>query len=202
MHATFWDALRRLGAEYGKTRLKGSFISQTLSMHYDYKTLYEKSAAFYHARPRAKKALLISNPVFTWLFFFAYAAFLAWAVFSNVSVYELVYMLALPALCLVVVGVLRMTVLRPRPYSKEGANITPILKKENNLDKSFPSRHVACAFVISTVVLAHFLWAGIPLFLCAVALGYIRFALGLHYPSDLLGGAAIGLACGIAAFFV
>ncbi len=182
--------------------MKRSFISQTLSMHYDYKTLYKKNAAFYHARPRAKKALLICNPVFTWLFFFAYFSFLVWAVLSDVSVYGLVYILALPALCLLIVGVLRMAVLRPRPYSEAGAGITPILKKENNLDKSFPSRHVACAFVISTVVLAHFLWAGIPLLLCAVALGYIRFALGLHYPSDLLGGAGIGIACGIAAFFI
>ena len=171
-------------------------------MHYDYKTLYEKSAAFYHAHPRAKKALLISNLVFTWLFFFAYLTFVVWAVLSDVSIYELVYMLALPALCLLIVGVLRITILRPRPYSEAGAGITPILQKENNLDKSFPSRHVACAFVIACVILAHFLWAGIPLFVCAMVLGYIRFALGLHYPSDLIGGAGIGLACGIAAFFL
>lgn len=171
-------------------------------MHYDYKTLYEKNAAFYEARPRAKKALLVSNSVFTWLFFAAYLAFLAWAVFSDVSIYTLVYIVALPALCVLIVGVLRMTILRPRPYSEAGAGITPILKKENNLDKSFPSRHVACAFVIATVISAHFLWAGIPLFVCALILGYIRFALGLHYPSDLIGGAGIGLACGIAAFFV
>ncbi len=195
-------AERRVRGEKEKTRLKGSFFSQTFTMHYDYKTLYEKNAAFYEARPRAKKALLISNPVFTWLFFAAYLVFLSWAVFSDVSVYALVYMLALPALCVLIVGVLRMTVLRPRPYSEAGAGITPILKKENNLDKSFPSRHVACAFVIATVISAHFLWAGIPLFFCALALGYIRFALGLHYPSDLIGGAGIGLACGIAAFFV
>lgn len=171
-------------------------------MRYDYKTIYEKNAAFFHARPRAKRALLLSNHLFTWLFFATYIGFCAWAVFSGVYVKDLVYIFALPALCLLIVGVLRLAVRRPRPYSEQGANITPILKKENNLDKSFPSRHVACAFVIACVILSHIVWAGIPLCMCGCALGYIRFALGVHYPTDIFGGAGIGLACGLAAFFL
>ena len=171
-------------------------------MFYDYKTVYEKSAAFYHARPRAKKALLLFNHVFTWLFFATYGGFALYAVLSDIPAEELVYIFGLPALCLLIVGVLRLAVQRPRPYSEKGANITPILQKSNNLDKSFPSRHTACAFVIATVILAHLTGAGICLLVFSVALGYIRFALGLHYPSDIFGGAVIGLLCGIAAFFL
>ena len=166
-------------------------------IRYDYKTLYEKNSAFWNSRPRAKRALLFSNHALTLLFFFAYAGLLAWAIWDDLETESLIKLLFVPLFCLFAVAVLRLAIDRPRPYSERGANITPILRKKSKDKESFPSRHLACAFVIATVFLPHFLGAGICLMLLGLLLGYIRFALGVHYPSDLFGGMALGLLCGL-----
>lgn len=171
-------------------------------MAYDYKTLYEKNTAFYLARPKAKKVLLFCNLAFTGLFFLSYGAFVLYALFSPFLLGDIIKILSLPALCFLLVIALRLIIKRPRPYSKNGANITPLLMKTGGENQSFPSRHTACAFVIATVILAYLTGAGICLLVFANALAYIRFALGLHYPSDLLGGAILGFLCGIFAFIL
>jgi membrane-associated phospholipid phosphatase len=177
-------------------------IGYTVSMRYDYKTLYEKNAAFYHARPKAKKCILALNLILTGVFFLSYGAFVLYAIFSHFSAPELMKILGLPAACLFLVHLLRLAIERPRPYSKQGAAITPLLQKSGSENKSFPSRHLACAFVIATVILAYLAGAGICLLVLGGVLGYIRFALGLHYPSDLIGGAILGFVCGIFAFIL
>lgn len=62
---------------------------------------------------------------------------------------------------------------------------------------SFPSAHT------STSVTATFLYSAlglplIPLLGLTAALAYSRIYLGVHYPSDLLGGAVLGAAVGFA----
>lgn len=170
-------------------------------MAYDYKKLYEKNAAFYLARPKAKKALLFCNLAFTGLFFLAYAVFVLYTLLTP-HLFDALKILVLPALCLLLVMLLRLFIKRARPYSEKGANITPLLVKSGSEFKSFPSRHIACAFVIATLILAYCTGAGICLLVLGSALGYIRFALGLHYPSDLLCGALLGFLCGIFAFIL
>ena len=161
-----------------------------------YKTAYEKTAAFFNARPKAKKCLLLSNYLVTGLFCLAYAA-LCIASFFLFAKKDIIKIFAIPAGCLLIVSLLRIVFNRPRPYSEKGANITPILHKDSKDDQSFPSRHVACAFVIASVFLPYLAWAGIALMPLGLALCAIRFALGLHYPTDLLAGAGVGLACGL-----
>ena len=122
-------------------------------MKYDYKALYQKNAAFYNARPRLKKALLISNLALTLGFVLAYGALLVYAFLSPdaFATKPLVRLLFSPMLCVFLVAVLRLAFNRPRPYGEAGANITPLLQKHGAQDKSFPSRHLACAFVIAGV---------------------------------------------------
>lgn len=171
-------------------------------MKYDYATLYNKNAEWYNAHPTAKEALKLFNVFLSWLFVCAYAV----SIFQIVQAKDLdprdfAWFLFLPMLCLMLVSMMRLGFDRPRPYSEEGANIEPLIKKQGDR-KSFPSRHVACAFVIAAVVLAHFLLAGILLLCAAVLLAYIRIASGLHYPSDVFVGAGIGLLCGLVIFFI
>lgn len=63
---------------------------------------------------------------------------------------------------------------------------------------SFPSGHAARAFMLAAVAVAlgPVGWAlGVLLWATLVALA--RVAMGVHYLSDILAGAALGLACGV-----
>lgn len=162
-----------------------------------YKTLYEKSANFYRKRPLALKALIACNYFLTGTFFAAYGALIIYAFVNALGVWDLCGIFAVPAFCLVFISVLRKCIARPRPYSEKGANIQPLIIKNSKNSCSFPSRHLASAYVIAMVVLFHFTPAGICLLSLGLLLGYVRFALGLHYPSDLFGGAIFGALCGL-----
>ena len=59
---------------------------------------------------------------------------------------------------------------------------------------SFPSGHTATAFAGATV-LARLMPRGAPAFyLLALAVAYSRLYVGVHFPLDVVGGVAIGLA--------
>ncbi|MDO8989452.1 MAG: phosphatase PAP2 family protein [Sideroxyarcus sp.] len=79
--------------------------------------------------------------------------------------------------------------LRPRPF-----NVYPaIVCVGKTLDQfSFPSGHTMHAAAFSIVVLAYYpglFWLVVPF---AVLVALSRPILGLHYPSDVLAGAALG----------
>jgi undecaprenyl-diphosphatase len=62
---------------------------------------------------------------------------------------------------------------------------------------SFPAGHAATAFAGATVlafVVPRLAWL---LYLVAAAIGFSRVYVGVHYPSDVLAGAAIGVAVGL-----
>jgi undecaprenyl-diphosphatase len=61
------------------------------------------------------------------------------------------------------------------------------------LDGSFPSGHAATSFAAATVLsLARPRWAP-AFYLLAVAIGFSRVYVGVHYPLDIVGGAALGV---------
>ncbi|MEK7155203.1 MAG: phosphatase PAP2 family protein [Patescibacteria group bacterium] len=76
----------------------------------------------------------------------------------------------------------------PRPYVVDG--FTPLVG--NFSDGSFPSNHTAAAFAISVSLYLHKYKWGIPLIVISLAIGISRILGGVHYPLDILGGAAIG----------
>ena len=169
-------------------------------MRYSYSALYEKNAAYFNARPHLKKGLYVCNLALTLGFFLAYGAFVLCAIALEYPAEDLMRILGAPALCLFLVSLLRLAIHRPRPYSKAGANIEPLYQKKGDDTHSFPSRHIACAFVIAITLLPYSVGAGICSMVLGLVLAYVRFALGVHYPTDLLGGAVLGSLCGILAF--
>jgi undecaprenyl-diphosphatase len=59
---------------------------------------------------------------------------------------------------------------------------------------SFPSGHTAAAVAFASGVGRVIPLAALPLDLVALAVGYSRIHTGVHYPSDVLGGAVLGAA--------
>ena len=164
-----------------------------------YKILYQKNAAFFNARPTAKQILLFSNSALTTVFFAAYAILLIVAFVKDYKPWEIMRLILAPVLCLFFVTVLRGAINRPRPYAVDGAGITPLKPKLENENKSFPSRHLASAFVIATMFIPYLPALAAILYICGLALGYTRFSCGWHYPTDLLAGAVLGGGFGAAA---
>lgn len=95
---------------------------------------------------------------------------------------------------------LKYSVSRPRPY----ATYPDIIKKGNGGSKSFPSGHTSFAFSLATSVsLEYPKWYVIaPSYAWACAVGYSRMRLGMHYPSDVFAGAAIGAGCAWACWYL
>ena len=166
-------------------------------MKYDYVTFYNKNAEFYNSHPTAKRALKLGNLLLPWLFFVCYGVLLVHACFVEpFETMDLIKTLFVPLLALFAVSVMRLAIARPRPYTEGGAGITSFIDKKNADEKSFPSRHLACATVIAMTYLPYYPIAGVFLLGGSVLLGYIRFALGLHYPSDLFAGIGFGAILG------
>jgi undecaprenyl-diphosphatase len=62
---------------------------------------------------------------------------------------------------------------------------------------SFPSGHTATAFACATVLSAYAPRWRVPFFVLAVLIGFSRIYNGLHYPTDVLAGAALGVLVGL-----
>lgn len=108
-----------------------------------------------------------------------------------------IHMLAVGLSCTLIYKLIKHKTLRPRPF-----NVYPsIVCMGKTLDQfSFPSGHTLHAVGFSIIAVYYFpalLWLVLP-FSLLVALS--RPILGLHYPSDVLAGAAIGTAIACASF--
>ena len=83
---------------------------------------------------------------------------------------------------------------RPRPCWLDES--VPLLI-DRPRDYSFPSGHTMAAAIGATILTAadrRFGWAAIPL---AVLIAFSRMYLYVHFPSDILGGAVLGVAIGL-----
>lgn len=78
---------------------------------------------------------------------------------------------------------------RPRPYLAHGG----IALGARPLDRfSFPSGHTLHAVALSAVAIAHHPLLGWLLVPFTLLVAWSRVGLGLHYPSDVVAGAAVG----------
>ncbi|MBX5466840.1 MAG: phosphatase PAP2 family protein [Firmicutes bacterium] len=107
-----------------------------------------------------------------------------------------VYAVVAGVLALVVNAVLgHLLPYRPRPFVALPGLIHPLLR--HAADTSFPSDHAAGSFAFA-VALAFagaqdFLWG----LLLAAAVAWARVVTGLHWPTDVLAGALVGIASGL-----
>lgn len=86
---------------------------------------------------------------------------------------------------------------RPRPYMVS-SEIVPLIRRLSSY--SFPSGHTSSSFAAALVM--HRMLpkkAGIPALVFAAMIGFSRMYVGVHYPTDVLGGIAIGIISSVAA---
>ena len=91
-------------------------------------------------------------------------------------------------------GIIKHAVKRVRP-----SEILP--EEEQIVDPpkfySFPSGHTASSFsVVAVTILRCSPWLFVPVFILASAIGFSRLYLRVHYLSDVVAGAILGLTCG------
>ena len=61
---------------------------------------------------------------------------------------------------------------------------------------SFPSGHALNSFAIGTVIALAFPFAAVPVLVLAASVAASRVVLGLHWLSDVIAGALVGLVIG------
>ena len=94
---------------------------------------------------------------------------------------------------------LKYAINRPRPYVQYPDDI---VKRTHSGKYSFPSGHTSTAFATATALtLSTKKWyVALPSYAYACAVGYSRMRLGVHFPSDVLGGMVIGIGSSLLVF--
>ncbi len=87
---------------------------------------------------------------------------------------------------------------RPRPFAELG--FSPLF--EHSASSSFPSGHTALYFALAGVVFCFNKKAGTAFFTAALLIGLARVFAGVHWPSDVAGGAFLGIVSAFGAFYI
>jgi len=93
----------------------------------------------------------------------------------------------------IIVEAIRLIWERPRPFVEN--NIMPLI--EHAASPSFPSGHAAVFFALGTILWFYNKKAGLLFLLGATVLSLARVFAFLHWPSDILAGAVIGIVSAI-----
>ena len=102
------------------------------------------------------------------------------------------------AVALAIGNVLAALVHRPRPFVADPSSVH--LFARHAADAGFPSDHATASFAIAVAILLRSRRWGYLTLAMAVVLCVGRVAMGFHYPTDVLAGAALGSAVAIALY--
>lgn len=81
---------------------------------------------------------------------------------------------------------------RPRPFMEYDVNL--LLKHPN--ENSFPSGHASFLFALSFVIYSYNKKMGLIFFAASALISLARVFVGIHWPSDILAGALVGIFSG------
>ncbi|MDY4647274.1 phosphatase PAP2 family protein [Aerococcus suis] len=160
---------------------------------YDYQQFYQNLSHPFRRLTHGEALVNILNILLTLLYYAVYPILLVMAWWQIHSWWVVLMLLAVPGGSFLIVSAFRRWFNRQRPYEKWGIN--PLLKDIES-GKSFPSKHVFSATIISVSVWFLFPVPGYILIGCALLLAIMRVIGGVHYPGDVLMGYLIGLLFG------
>jgi undecaprenyl-diphosphatase len=89
--------------------------------------------------------------------------------------------------------IIRFFYKRPRPFVENKVN----LLFNYSSSSSFPSGHAAFYFAVSIIIYSYNKKAGYLFFIASFLISLSRVFVGIHWPSDILGGAIVGIISGI-----
>jgi undecaprenyl-diphosphatase len=119
------------------------------------------------------------------------AALLVWSIDPRPALKPLEIVAAVLAASIVCTLIKRLLG-RVRPgRPNAGAFLGPTWRHANYRE-SFPSSHSACAVALSTVLVALYPTGWATLWALAIICAALRYLLDAHWPSDVLGGCALG----------
>ncbi|MDF1617769.1 phosphatase PAP2 family protein [Petrocella sp. FN5] len=121
------------------------------------------------------------------VFLVTYVLIMLWLVVNRAFI--LIPYLIGPALSLLSVIVIRRFINRKRPFEIMG--FKPLIEHEKGC--SFPSKHGTSAFAIAIAMMWVHPLLGCLGILMAVLTGISRVMVGVHYPSDIVGGLLIAI---------
>ncbi len=133
-----------------------------------------------------------------WAAFLLPVWLLVWGILNrrNINLNKYIFSLVASAVAarLLLVEIIRFFIVRARPYlAHDGVNQL-ILKGG---EPSFPSGHTAPILAVGVVLLKFNKTVGWLVIVLAILVGLSRVVAGVHYPSDILGGALVGWLCGL-----
>lgn len=163
------------------------------------KDTYIKITRPFRNNPTMARGIHIANKICTLTMYLAYpllVLYMFWQKDASVA-----RVLIVPSNSFIILSVFRYMVNRPRPYEK--FDMPPVIAKDTK-GKSFPSRHVFSAMVIAmTFLLASpWSWLGVIFVVIAVLLAMVRVLSGVHYPSDVIAGAAFAVVAAVLGYVV
>lgn len=98
--------------------------------------------------------------------------------------------LASTLIALLITMVIQHAYAHPRPFVVRHDVVQLV---DHTADASFPSEHVTAAFAMAAGLGLYRPRFGILLLLLAILTAFSRIFVGIHYPADVAGGAAIGM---------
>lgn len=142
-----------------------------------------------------------------YLQYFLVAAFLMLLYFAAYPKREKFYLFGVTIASIIVsrfgiAEIIRYFTQRPRPFLTYSMN--KLLSNGwfySDTEWSFPSGHSAFFFAMATAIYLYNKKWGIWFFIAAILMNLSRVVAGVHYPSDILGGAIVGIAVGYLVVF-
>ena len=145
--------------------------------------------SYVHKWPVLDQILLYANEYGLYVF----AVLAALYFFSNRAIFWRIAIAVALGRGLITEGI-RYFYHRPRPFVNEQLENVRQMIDKNVVNDSFPSGHAAFYFSLAFAVYFYSPTTGKILLGVAIVLSLARVYFGVHYPSDILGGAIVGLA--------
>ena len=124
---------------------------------------------------------------FLWIMFAG--IFALWVFDGKIKKEEALHALFAAILAWIIAHIIKAMFPTLRPFQVNGDAVKVIIPLANG---AFPSGHTAAAFGLAVTVWLHDKKMGIVYFLAAILVGIARILANVHYPIDIIGGAAVG----------